>query len=136
MFGRNQVSDRDLLKTINQRITRTGTASSTKVNVIVQQGNVTLTGTLQYAMQRDSIVKAVTRVAGVRRVNDQMQHVVKKRHDATPSNHGADRARFSGSQDESATTDDSPDNEDAPTDDVIVVPKRVEEPLPDQPRLE
>jgi phosphoribosylformylglycinamidine (FGAM) synthase-like enzyme len=78
MFGRNQVSDKDLLKQINQRLARTGTASQSKVNVSVQQGNVTLTGTLQHAIQRSPIVKAISRVAGVRRVNDQMQHTAKK----------------------------------------------------------
>ncbi len=78
MFGQNQVSDRDLLKAINQRIARTGTSSQSKVNVTVQQGTVTLTGTLQHAIQRSPILKAISRVAGVRRVNDQMQHVAKK----------------------------------------------------------
>jgi len=78
MFGRNQISDRDLLKAINQRLVRTGTASSSKVNVSVQQGNVTLTGTLQHAIQRGPIVKAISRVTGVRRVVDQMQHTAKK----------------------------------------------------------
>src|SRR3989304_5822740 len=79
MFGRNQVSDKDLLKAISQRLARTGTSSQSKVNVAVQQGNVTLSGTLQHAIQRSPIVKTVTRVAGVRRVVDQMQHVAKKR---------------------------------------------------------
>jgi hypothetical protein len=78
MFGKNQVSDKDLLKSVNQRLARTGTASQSKVNVTVQQGTVTLTGTLQYAIQRIPIVKAVTRVVGVRRVVDQMQLIVKK----------------------------------------------------------
>jgi hypothetical protein len=77
MFGKNQISDRDLLKQINQRMARTGTASQSKVNVSVQQGNVTLTGTLQHAIQRDPILKAVSRVTGVRRVIDQMQHLKK-----------------------------------------------------------
>ena len=78
MFGKNQITDRDLLKQINQRLARTGTASQSKVNVSVQQGNVTLTGSLQHAIQRSPIVKAVSRVTGVRRVVDQMQHTVKK----------------------------------------------------------
>jgi len=78
MFGRNQVSDKDLLKAINQRMARTGTASQSRINVSVLQGNVTLTGTLQHAIQRSPIVKAVSRVAGVRRVVDQMQHTVKR----------------------------------------------------------
>ena len=82
-FGRNQVSDRDVLKSVNQRLARTGTASQSKVNVSVQQGIVTLTGSLQYAIQRSSILKAITRVPGVSRVVDQLQLVAKKgmRHD-------------------------------------------------------
>jgi hypothetical protein len=44
----------------------------------VQQGNVTLSGTLQHAIQRSPIVKAVSRVTGVRRVSDLMTHTVKK----------------------------------------------------------
>lgn len=39
---------------------------------------VTLTGTLQHAIQRTPILKAITNVPGVRRVIDQMQHIVKK----------------------------------------------------------
>jgi osmotically-inducible protein OsmY len=78
MFGKNQISDKDLLKSINQRMARTGTASQSKINVSVQQGNVTLSGSLQHAIQRDPILKAVARVTGVRRVVDQMQLVAKK----------------------------------------------------------
>jgi hypothetical protein len=94
MFGRNQISDKDLLKQINQRLARTGTASQSKVNVSVQQGNVMLTGTLQHAIQRDPIVKAVSRVAGVRRVVDQMTHTAKKamRPDANQNVHLPQRA--------------------------------------------
>jgi osmotically-inducible protein OsmY len=77
MFGKNQISDKDLLKQVNQRLTRSG-ASQSKVAVTVQQGMVTLTGTLQHAIQRDPILKAVARVAGVKRVIDQMQMVVRK----------------------------------------------------------
>jgi osmotically-inducible protein OsmY len=77
MFGKNQISDKDLLKQVNQRLVRSG-ASQSKVAVTVQQGMVTLTGTLQHAIQRDPILKAVARVAGVKRVIDQMQMVVRK----------------------------------------------------------
>ena len=80
MFGRNEISDRSLLKSINQRLARTGTASQSRVNVAVQQGVVTLTGCLHYAVQRDPILKAVVRVAGVRHVSDQMQLVAKLTH--------------------------------------------------------
>ena len=80
MFGRNEISDKSLLKSINQRLTRTGTASQSRVTVAVQQGVVTLTGGLHYAVQRNPILKAVARVAGVRRVVDQMQLVAKLAH--------------------------------------------------------
>ena len=39
---------------------------------------VTLTGNLQYAIQRSPLVKAVARVAGVTRVIDQLQLVERK----------------------------------------------------------
>jgi osmotically-inducible protein OsmY len=77
MFAKNQISDKDLLKQVNQRLVRSG-ASQSKVAVTVQQGMVTLTGTLQHAIQRDPILKAVARVTGVKRVIDQMQMVVRK----------------------------------------------------------
>ena len=77
MFGRNQVSDKDLLKSVNQRLTRSG-GSQARVTVAVQQGTVTLTGTLQYAIQRSPIVKEVGRVAGVSRVVDLMTLVERK----------------------------------------------------------
>lgn len=77
MFGRNQVSDKDLLKSVNQRLTRSG-GSQSRVTVAVQQGTVTLTGTLQYAIQRIPIIKEVSRVAGVSRVVDLMTLVERK----------------------------------------------------------
>jgi len=48
------------------------------VMVAVQQGTVTLTGTLQYAIQRIPIIKEVGRVAGVNRVVDLMTLVERK----------------------------------------------------------
>jgi len=112
MFGRNQVSDKDLLKAISQRLARTGTSSQSKVNVAVQQGNVTLSGTLQHAIQRSPIVKTVTRVAGVRRVVDQMQHVAKKRLDAHGNVHVRETASVvrssSANADEPAVTEVEP----------------------------
>lgn len=89
VFGRNAVSDRDLLKTISQRIARTGTASSSKVNVMVQGGTVTLSGSLQYAIQRNPIFRAVENIPGVRRVVDQL--IVVDRKKARPD---ADSTRF------------------------------------------
>lgn len=78
MFGKSQIADKDLLKTVNQRLARTGVGSQSRLTVIVQQGTVTLSGNLQYAIQRSPIVKAVSQTVGVRRVVDLMQHIVKK----------------------------------------------------------
>jgi hypothetical protein len=89
VFGRNAVSDKDLLKTVNQRLARTGTSSSSKVNVMVQSGTVTLSGSLQYAIQRNPIFRAVENVPGVRRVVDQL--IVVDRKKARPD---ADSNRF------------------------------------------
>jgi osmotically-inducible protein OsmY len=75
MFGKNVVTDKDLLRTVNQRLSRAGAASSTRVTVTIQQGNVTLTGNLQYPYQRAPIVKSVERITGVRRVIDQLRLV-------------------------------------------------------------
>jgi len=75
MFGKNVVTDKDLLRTVNQRLSRAGAASSTRVNATIQQGNVTLTGNLQYPYQRAPIVKSVERVTGVRRVIDMLKLV-------------------------------------------------------------
>jgi osmotically-inducible protein OsmY len=73
MFGKNAISDKSLLQSINQRLARTGTASQSRVTVSVQQGVVTLSGTVSHAIQRDPILKAVAQVAGVRSVLDQMR---------------------------------------------------------------
>jgi osmotically-inducible protein OsmY len=75
MFGKNVVTDKDLLRTVNQRLSRAGASSATRVNATIQQGNVTLTGNLQYPYQRAPIVKSVERVTGVRRVIDQLKLV-------------------------------------------------------------
>ena len=77
MFGKNSVSDKDLLKTINQRLMRGG--SQSRIVAVVNQGSVTLTGNLQIAYQRDLAVKSVARIAGVRRVVDMLKLIPKKR---------------------------------------------------------
>jgi osmotically-inducible protein OsmY len=78
MFGRNQVSDKDLLKAVNQRLMRSGAGSQARITAVIQHGAVTLTGTLQYAIQRSPILKEVGRVPGVSRVVDQLTLVERK----------------------------------------------------------
>lgn len=133
MFGKNQISDRDLLKAINQRLARTGTGSSSKVNVSVQQGTVTLTGTLQHAIQRSPILKAISRVTGVRRVNDQMQHVAKKRLDGGQNVHIARSSAVVQSPGQSSPAVAVADDE-LPASELLFEP--VDEPAVDPPRSE
>ncbi|HEY2826701.1 MAG TPA: BON domain-containing protein [Pirellulales bacterium] len=76
MFGRNEVSDKELSKTVNSRLARAG--ANSKIVALVNRGAVTLSGNLQYAAQRIPIVNTASRVAGVRQVIDQMQVVAKK----------------------------------------------------------
>ena len=59
MFGKNPIPDKSLLQSISQRLARTGTGGQSRVTVSVQQGAVTLSGTLTHAIQRDPILKAV-----------------------------------------------------------------------------
>jgi len=66
------IMDKSVLQKVNQRLSRLGGAQS-KITATVRGGDVTLAGTLQYEMQRASIVKTATSVAGVRRVIDQLK---------------------------------------------------------------
>jgi osmotically-inducible protein OsmY len=76
MFGRKPIADKDLLKTVNQKLSRTGT-SSARILAGVSHGTITLTGTLHAEGQRIPLVKAASRVEGVRQVLDQMTVAVK-----------------------------------------------------------
>ena len=78
MLARNQVSDKDLLRAVNQRLMRSRSGSQTRVTATVQKGMVRLTGALQYAIQRSPILKAVQSVPGIGRIVDQMVLVEKK----------------------------------------------------------
>jgi hypothetical protein len=72
MFGANDATDKALLKSVTQRLAR-GTASQIRITATVQAGTVTLNGTLRYEAQRIPVVKEVGRIAGVRRVVDQLK---------------------------------------------------------------
>jgi osmotically-inducible protein OsmY len=79
MFGRTDVSNKDLTKTVNQRLSRTGTLGQSQVAAGVQRGIVTLTGTIRHEMQRRALMLAASRAPGVRQVIDQMTLAVKKK---------------------------------------------------------
>jgi osmotically-inducible protein OsmY len=73
MFGANRTSDKELSKSVNKRLVRAGGGSQTRLTAAVQQGTVTLTGMLRYESQRRPLVKAISGIAGVSRVIDQLQ---------------------------------------------------------------
>lgn len=78
MFGRNQIADKDIVKTVNQRLARAGASSASRIAATVQQGTVTITGTLQYPGQRSPIVKALSGIPGVKSVVDMMKLAERK----------------------------------------------------------
>ena len=73
MFGKNTISDKELSKTVNKRLVRAGCGSQTALVAAVRQGTVTLTGILKYESQRRPVLKAITNIAGVSRVIDQLR---------------------------------------------------------------
>jgi osmotically-inducible protein OsmY len=70
MFGGDKATDKELLKTVGKRLSRGGGG---RINAAVQQGTVTLSGNIQYEAQRRPLVKAVSGIAGVRSVIDQIR---------------------------------------------------------------
>ena len=70
MFGGNQLSDKELLKTVSKRLQRGGVAGLT---ADIRQGTVTLKGKIRYETQRPLMLKIVNSIAGVRRVVDQIR---------------------------------------------------------------
>jgi len=75
MFGRNEVSDKELIKTIGKRLQRGGGGGMTAT---IQRGTVTLKGKIQYETQRRPILKILNSIAGVRSVVDQLQLVSRR----------------------------------------------------------
>ena len=74
----NAIPDAELLKTIHDRLQRAG-ANAERIRATVDHGTVKLMGALQFEMQRRSYLKVVSAIAGVGRVDDQMQVSAKKK---------------------------------------------------------
>ncbi len=70
---RNQVPDETLLQKVTQQLSNRGLRSPCKISVTARNGDITLSGTIQYQHQRMAAMQATRCVTGVRRVNDQMQ---------------------------------------------------------------
>jgi osmotically-inducible protein OsmY len=77
MSGRN--GDLKITSEVQMKLANRGIRSPCSVAVSTKNGEVTLTGSVQYAHQKSAAVNAVTNVPGVRRVYDQTTVGVKKR---------------------------------------------------------
>ena len=73
MLRNEHVPDKTILQQVNQRLARASLGSGSRVSVTVSNGQVTLSGGIQYETQRRPAVRAVDGVDGVRGVADQLQ---------------------------------------------------------------
>jgi osmotically-inducible protein OsmY len=71
-----RIPDKAVQKKVDDNLMRSG---SHKIKGAVRSGTVTLTGVLQYEMQRNAMVKAASSAPGVLRVVDQMTVFVRPR---------------------------------------------------------
>ena len=64
--------DSRITQIVTNKLASRGFASPCRLNVQTSNGQVTLTGIVQYAHQKSAAVSAISGMAGVRRVIDQM----------------------------------------------------------------
>jgi osmotically-inducible protein OsmY len=71
MYG-SKNTDVAITQQVNNKLAGRGIRSPCHVGVQTQEGNVTLSGTVQYAHQKTAAVQVASGVTGVRRVADQL----------------------------------------------------------------
>jgi osmotically-inducible protein OsmY len=64
------ISDRALAQQVNLKLAQRGLRAPCRVDAQARRGDVTLSGTVQYAHQKTSAVQIASAMAGVRRVID------------------------------------------------------------------
>ncbi|MCI0358318.1 MAG: BON domain-containing protein [Planctomycetaceae bacterium] len=72
-------ADQKISSDVQLKLANRGLRAPCNVAVNTKNGEVTLTGTVEYPHQKSAAVQAATSVAGVRRVTDQMTVGVKRR---------------------------------------------------------
>ena len=65
-------SDRGVIQQVNQRLASRGIRNPCKVEVASKNGEVTLTGSIQYPHQRATAMQAASTASGVRHVVDRL----------------------------------------------------------------
>jgi osmotically-inducible protein OsmY len=73
MQAKKQIPDKVLAQKVSQRLSRVGMSTTCQISVLCQNGDVTLSGTLQFEQQRRAAISAARSVDGVGRVIDQMR---------------------------------------------------------------
>lgn len=73
------VPDKTLLRSVSQKLAQRVGGSGSKINVTVNSGVITLSGTLSQEFLRRSIISSMNGIGGVRRVLDQMTVVPPKK---------------------------------------------------------
>ncbi len=68
-----RIPDRQLMQKITLSLSHHGFRPPCKIEVAVRNGDVTLSGVIQYANQRRNAVRAAQGIPGVRRVIDQLR---------------------------------------------------------------
>ena len=71
MLHKGSASDKTVLKKVNQRLMRASLGS--RVTATVRNGQLTLSGSIQYENQRRPALRAARGIAGVSGVVDQLQ---------------------------------------------------------------
>ncbi len=77
--NKNKISDPKIMQNVTQRLASCGIRSPSRVVVTSANGQVTLTGMVQYQHQRHSILQAARNIAGVRGVVDLLKLIVAPR---------------------------------------------------------
>jgi hypothetical protein len=72
MYHKPKVPDRQILQKVTVQLPARGIRPPSNVRVSVRNGTVTLSGTIEFEMQRKAAVHAATGVNGVERVVDQL----------------------------------------------------------------
>jgi osmotically-inducible protein OsmY len=67
------VPDKQISRKVEQRLSRAGLGSQSRIAVRVRSGEVMLSGTLQYETQRRPVLHAARGAEGVRRIVDHLQ---------------------------------------------------------------
>lgn len=74
----NQVPDKTLLRSVQQRMMRKGVSAS-RVTATVRNGDVTITGTIDFEHERRAIINAPNGIPGAKRIIDQLRVESRKR---------------------------------------------------------